>query len=80
CGTAMACAGQILIIYGMSESTSFASACLFVLLMATAVYALGPDVILRFLSGGLIAMAGAGLIWRVLAPELLRDDILDALL
>jgi len=80
CGTAMAFAGQILIIYGMSESTSFASACLFVLLMATAVYALGPDVILRFLSGGLIAMAGAGLIWRVLAPELLRDDILDALL
>lgn len=80
CGTAMAFAGQILIIYGMSESTSFASACLFVLLMATAVYALGPDVILRFLSGGLIAMAGAGLIWRVLAPELLRDDMLDALL
>lgn len=80
CGTAMAFAGQILIIYGMSESTSFASACLFVLLMATAVYALGPDVILRFLSGGLIALAGAGLIWRVLAPELLRDDMLDALL
>lgn len=80
CGTAMAFAGQILIIYGMSSSTSFASACLFVLLMATAVYALGPDVILRFLSGGLIALAGAGLIWRVLAPELLRLDMLDALL
>ncbi|WP_241049653.1 GDYXXLXY domain-containing protein [Achromobacter xylosoxidans] len=80
CGTAMAFAGQILIIYGMSKSTSFASACLFVLLMATAVYVLGPDVILRFLSGGLIALAGAGLIWRVLAPELLRDDLLDALL
>ncbi|WP_353630888.1 GDYXXLXY domain-containing protein [Achromobacter xylosoxidans] len=80
CGTAMAFAGQILIIYGMSSSTSFASACLFVLLMATAVYVLGPDVILRFLSGGLIALAGAGLIWRVLAPELLRDDLLDALL
>lgn len=80
CGTAMAFAGQILIIYGMSSSTSFASACLFVLLMATAVYALGPDVILRFLSGGLIALAGAGLIWRILAPELLREDMIDSLL
>ncbi len=80
CGTAMAFAGQILIIYGMSSSTSFSSACLFVLLLATAVYVLGPDVILRFLSGLLIAMAGAGLIWRGLAPELMRRDMLDALL
>ncbi|MBB1628594.1 GDYXXLXY domain-containing protein [Achromobacter sp. UMC71] len=80
CGTAMAFAGQILIIYGMSSSTSFANACLFVMLLATAVYVLGPDVILRFLSGLLIAMAGAGLIWRTLAPDLMRRDMLDALL
>ncbi len=80
CGTAMAFAGQILIIYGMSSSTSFASACLFVMLLATAIYVLGPDVILRFLSGLLIAMAGAGLIWRTLAPDLMRRDMLDALL
>lgn len=80
CGTAMAFAGQILIIYGMSSSASFANACLFVMLLATAVYVLGPDVILRFLSGLLIAMAGAGLIWRGLAPDLMRRDMLDALL
>lgn len=78
CGTAMAFTGQILLIYGLSSSTSFTSACLFVLLMAAVVYALGPDVILRFLSGLLIAAAGAALIWRVLSPELLRDDLLDA--
>lgn len=80
CGTAMAFAGQFLIIYGMSDSASFGNACLFVLVMATAVYVLGPDVILRFLSGLLIALAGAGLIWRGLAPELVRRDMLDTLL
>ncbi|MDX3987083.1 MAG: GDYXXLXY domain-containing protein [Achromobacter sp.] len=78
CGTAMAFTGQILIIYGLSSSTSFTSACLFVLLLAAVVYALGPDVILRFLSGLLIAAAGAALIWRGLSPELMRDDLLDA--
>lgn len=78
CGTAMAFTGQILIIYGLSSSTSFTSACFFVLLMAAVVYALGPDVILRFLSGLLMAAAGAALIWRGLAPELMRDDLLDA--
>lgn len=78
CGTAMAFTGQILLIYGLSSSTSFTSACFFVLLMAAAIYALGPDVILRFLSGLLIAAAGAALIWRGLAPELMRDDLLDA--
>jgi hypothetical protein len=78
CGTAMAFTGQILIIYGLSSSTSFTNACLFVLLMAAAVYALGPDAILRFLSGLLIALAAAGLIWRGVAPELMRDDLLDA--
>ncbi|MGS1008183.1 GDYXXLXY domain-containing protein [Achromobacter anxifer] len=78
CGTAMAFAGQILIIFGLSSSTSFASACVFVLLMAATVYAVGPDVILRFLSGLLIAAAGAGLIWRVLSPDLGQEDLLDA--
>ncbi|AYD62502.1 DUF4401 domain-containing protein [Achromobacter sp. B7] len=78
CGTAMAFTGQILIIYGLSSSTSFTSACLFVLLLAAVVYALGPDVILRFLSGLLVAAAGAALIWRGLSPELMRDDLLDA--
>jgi uncharacterized membrane-anchored protein len=78
CGTAMAFTGQILIIYGLSSSTSFTSACFFVLLLGAAVYVLGPDVILRFLSGLLIAAAGAALMWRVLAPELMSDDLLDA--
>ncbi|WP_427938043.1 GDYXXLXY domain-containing protein [Achromobacter marplatensis] len=78
CGTAMAFAGQLLIIYGLSDSTSFTSACVFVLLMATAIYVLGPDVILRFLSGVLIAGAGASLIWRGLSPQLMRDDLLEA--
>ncbi|CAB3665475.1 GDYXXLXY domain-containing protein [Achromobacter pestifer] len=79
CGTAMAFAGQLLIVYGMSDSTSFTNACFFVLLMAAVVYALGPDMILRFLSGLLIATAGAALIWRGLSPELLRNvDLLDA--
>lgn len=78
CGTAMAFTGQILIIYGLSSSTSFTSACFFVLLLAAVIYALGPDVILRFLSGLMIAAAGAALIWRGLSPELIRDDLLDA--
>lgn len=78
CGTAMAFTGQLLLIYGLASSTSFTSACLFVLLMAAVVYALGPDVILRFLSGLLIAQAGAALIWRVLSPDLMSDDLLDA--
>lgn len=78
CGTAMAFAGQILIVFGLSSSTSFASASFFVLLMAAVVYALGPDVILRFLSGLLIALAGAALIWRGLAPDLMQEDLLDA--
>ncbi|CAB3824587.1 hypothetical protein LMG26858_00370 [Achromobacter anxifer] len=78
CGTAMAFAGQILIIFGLSSSTSFASACVFVLLMAATVYAVGPDVILRFLSGLLIASAGAGLIWYGLSPDVGQEDLLDA--
>jgi uncharacterized membrane-anchored protein len=78
CGTAMAFTGQILIIFGLSSSTSFASASFFVLLMAAAVYALGPDVILRFLSGLLIALASAALIWRGLSPDLMQEDLMDA--
>ena len=78
CGTAMAFTGQILIIFGLSSSTSFASASFFVLLMAAAVYALGPDVILRFLSGLLIALASAALIWRGLSPDLMQEDLMEA--
>ena len=40
--------------------TSFTNACLFVLALAVAVYVLGTDLILRFLSGLLIAGAAAG--------------------
>lgn len=78
CGTAMAFTGQILIVFGLSSSTSFASASFFVLLMAAAVYALGPDVILRFLSGLLIALASAALIWRGLSPDLMQEDLMEA--
>ncbi|WMD19163.1 GDYXXLXY domain-containing protein [Achromobacter seleniivolatilans] len=76
CGTAMAFCGQILIIYGLSDSTSVARASVFVLLMAAVIYALGPDVILRFLSGLLIAAAGANLIWTGLSPDLMQRDLL----
>ena len=60
CGTAMAFAGELLVIFGISDSTSFTNACLFVLALAVAVYVLGTDLILRFLSGLLIAGAAAG--------------------
>ena len=37
CGTAMAFAGELLVIFGISDSTSFTNACLFVLALAVAV-------------------------------------------
>ena len=51
---------------------SFTNACL-------AVYVLGTDLILRFLSGLLIAGAAAGLIWRGLSPALVDENLFDAL-
>lgn len=79
CGTAMAFAGELLVIFGISDSTSFTNACLFVLALAVAVYVLGTDLILRFLSGLLIAGAAAGLIWRGLSPALVDENLFDAL-
>ena len=78
CGTAMAFAGELLVIFGISDSTSFTNACLFVLALAVAVV-LGTDLILRFLSGLLIAGAAAGLIWRGLSPALVDENLFDAL-
>ena len=65
--------------FGISDSTSFTNACLFVLALAVAVYVLGTDLILRFLSGLLIAGAAAGLIWRGLSPALVDENLFDAL-
>ena len=79
CGTAMAFAGELLVIFGISDSTSFTNACLFVLALAVAVYVLGTDLILRFLSGLLIAGAAARLIWRGLSPALVDENLFDAL-
>ena len=49
------------------------------LALAVAVYVLGTDLILRFLSGLLIAGAAAGLIWRGLSPALVDENLFDAL-
>ena len=65
--------------FGISDSTSFTNACLFVLALAVAVYVLGTDLILRFLSGLLIAGAAARLIWRGLSPALVDENLFDAL-
>lgn len=78
CATAMAFAGQILVVYGLSSTTSFASGCIFLFLLGTAIYALAPDVILRFLSGGVIATALAGLIWLGRSSGLMEDTFLRA--
>ncbi|MBO9354372.1 DUF4401 domain-containing protein [Bordetella petrii] len=77
CATAMGFAGQILVVFGLSDSASLSSACAFVLLLGVAVYALAPDPLLRFLSAWMIALALAGLIWLGLVPGLMRNDLLD---
>ncbi|MCD0506108.1 GDYXXLXY domain-containing protein, partial [Bordetella petrii] len=78
CATAMGFAGQILVAFGLSDSSSQFNACTFVLLLGVAVYALAPEALLRFLSAWMIALAGAGLIWLGLVPELMHDDLLGA--
>ncbi|WP_251863238.1 GDYXXLXY domain-containing protein [Achromobacter sp. Marseille-Q4962] len=78
CGTAMAFTGELLVAFGLSSSTSFSNACLFLLCLGGAVYILGPDVILRFLSGLLIAAASAGLIWVGLSPGAEDEDLITA--
>jgi len=77
CATAMGFAGQILVVFGLSESASLSSACAFVLLLGVAVYALAPEALLRFLSAWMIALALAGLIWLGLVPSLMDEDLLD---
>ena len=81
CARAIGFAGQILIAFGLYDATSLTGACLFVLGVGAAVYALAPDTLLRFLSGWMMALASAGLVWRGLAPGLENDrDMLDLLL
>lgn len=80
CATAMGFAGQILVMVGLWDSASFASACFFILALGAVVYALTPDLLLRFLSGWMIALAGAGLIWRGLTPGMGDKQLLGLLL
>ncbi|ARP93006.1 GDYXXLXY domain-containing protein [Bordetella genomosp. 13] len=69
CATALGFAGQILVAFGLYDSASLGGASLFVLVLGVAVYALAPDTLLRFLSGWMMALAAAGLVWRALVPD-----------
>uniref|UniRef100_UPI00194032D6 GDYXXLXY domain-containing protein n=1 Tax=Bordetella pseudohinzii TaxID=1331258 RepID=UPI00194032D6 len=77
CAIAMAFAGQLLVVFSFVGNDSIASACLFIVLLAAAVYALAPDALLRFLSGGLIAFGMTGLVWQALQPDMGRNDVLE---
>ncbi|MEJ2895074.1 GDYXXLXY domain-containing protein [Bordetella avium] len=66
CAIAMAFAGQWLVVYSFFSNESVLNPNLFVVLLALAVYLLAPDVLLRFLSGGLIALGMTGLILQAL--------------
>lgn len=77
CAIAMAFAGQLLVLFSFVGNDSIASASLFIVRLAAAVYALAPDVLLRFLSGGLIAVGMTGLVWQALQPDLARNDMLE---
>lgn len=57
CAIALAFAGQILVAAGLSQSESVTGSALLLLALSTAVYVLGPDAILRFLSGLMMALA-----------------------
>lgn len=81
CATAMGFTGQLLIAYGLYDLSSSSSSWLIVLAMAIAVYALAPDVLLRFLSGWMMALASASLIWWYMLPTLASNaDLLDAMM
>ncbi|CAM3793902.1 GDYXXLXY domain-containing protein [Bordetella tumulicola] len=67
CLTAMGFAGQILVLVALLLTDSGADTVgsgvwIYVLLLGTAVYVLAPEVLLRFLSAGVMAFALAGLI------------------
>ncbi|SUV90859.1 membrane protein [Bordetella holmesii] len=76
CAIAMAFAGQLLVVFSFVGNDSIASASLFIVLLAAAIYVLAPDVLLRFLSGGLIAVGMTGLVWQALQPDMGSNDVL----
>lgn len=77
CAVAAAFAGQLLIIFGLTESSSFTSACLMLLVLGAVIYAAAPDHLLRFLSSLTMTLAGTGLLWVGLAPSERSGDMLD---
>lgn len=76
CAIALAFAGQLLVMFSFYQETSMVNVSLFVLAVGVAVYVLAPDVLLRFLTGGMIGLALTGLIWRSLMSDL-EGGILD---
>lgn len=78
CLTALGFAGQLLVLFGLlypDSSSYFESGTWFyVLVLGAAVYALGAETLLRFLSAGMMATALAGLIVQYLVPGFLQSD------
>ncbi|WP_144636874.1 GDYXXLXY domain-containing protein [Bordetella genomosp. 13] len=82
CAVALGFTGQILIAYGLYDvSSSIGGTWLLVLAMGILVYVLAPDALLRFLSGWMMALAGACLVWWSMLPGLAGNiDLLDAMM
>ncbi|SAI66490.1 membrane protein [Bordetella ansorpii] len=81
CATAMGFTGQLLIAYGLYDLSSAYGTWLIVLATGIVVYALAPDALLRFLSGWMMALAGACLVWRFMWPNLATNvDLIDAMM
>jgi uncharacterized membrane-anchored protein len=79
CAIALAFAGQILVTAGLSESNSASGSALLVLVLASAVYLLAPDAILRFLSGLMVAMALFVLTSFTAGNQALQQQILSSM-
>lgn len=77
CAIASAFAGQIMIMYGLSESTSFSGACLALLVLGAVIYVAAPDHLLRFLSTWIMAFGGTGLLWEALRPNVMGDGMIE---
>ncbi|MFC4277550.1 GDYXXLXY domain-containing protein [Achromobacter aloeverae] len=80
CATALAFSGQVLVMAGLSDANSPASAAVFVLALAIVIYLFGPDAILRFLSG--LTMVVAVYLLTAFAVERAHayDTLVDAVL
>ena len=79
CLVAMGFAGQLLVLVGLllPDLSLDSNVWLYVLLLGITVYVLGPDVLLRFLSAGMMALALGSLMAQHLMPEALQHDWLS---